>query len=80
MRILQAWNEIPAEMITASFVKCRITNNLDGTEDDLVYDTIEDTGELDNSFIAELFASDSESDFELLLFQDIEHLNTSKSF
>ena len=80
MRILQAWNEIPAKMITASFLKCGITNNLDGTEDDLVYDTIEDTGELDNSFIAELFASDSESDFELLLFQDIEHLNTSKSF
>lgn len=62
--ISQAWNEIPAEMITASFLKCGITNNLDGTEDDLVYDSIEDTGELDDSFIAELFASDSESDFE----------------
>ena len=51
-------------MITASFLKCGIMNNLDGTEDDLVYDSIEDTGELDDSFIAELFASDSESDFE----------------
>jgi len=29
--ILQAWNEIPAEMITASFLKCGITNNMDGT-------------------------------------------------
>ena len=54
-------------MITASFLKCGITNNLDGTEDDSVYDSIEDTGELDDSFIAELFASNSESDFELLL-------------
>ena len=62
--ILQAWNEIPAKMITASFLKCGITNNLDGTEDDLVYDSIEDTDELDDSFIAELFASDPESDFE----------------
>ena len=62
--ISQAWNEIPAEMITASFLKCGITNNLDGTEDDLVYDSIEDTSELDDSFITELFASDSESDFE----------------
>ena len=35
--ISQAWNDIPAEMITASFLKCGITNNLDGTQDDLVY-------------------------------------------
>ena len=51
-------------MITASFLKCGITNNLHGTEDDLVYDSTENTGELDDSFVAELFASDSESDFE----------------
>ena len=50
----------------ASFLKCGITNNLDGTEDDLhvVYDSTENTGEVDDSFIEELFASDSESDFE----------------
>ena len=51
-------------MITASFLKCGITNNLDGTQDDLVYDSAEDTDRLDDSFIANLFASDSESDFE----------------
>ena len=62
--ISEAWNEIPAEMITASFLKCGITNNLDGTEDDLVYDWTEGTGKIYDSFIAELFASDSESDFE----------------
>lgn len=62
--ISQAWNDIPAEMIMASFLKCGITNNLDGTEDDLVYDSTENTGEVDDSFIEELFASDSESDFE----------------
>jgi len=59
-----AWNEIPAEMTTASFLKCGITNNLDGTEDDLVCNSTEDTVELDDSFIQELIASDSESDFE----------------
>ena len=53
-----------AEMITASFLKCGITNNLDGSQDDLVYDSTEDTDELDDSFIENLFASDSESDFE----------------
>ena len=51
-------------MIMASFLKCGITNNLDGTEDDLVYDSTENTGEVADSFIEELFASDSESDFE----------------
>lgn len=51
-------------MITASFLKCGITNNLDGTEDDLVYNSAEDTVELDDSFVQELLASDSESDFE----------------
>ena len=62
--ISQAWNDISAEMITASFLKCGITNNLDGSQDDLVYDSTEDTDGLDDSFIENLFASDSESDFE----------------
>ena len=62
--ISQAWNEVPAEMITASFLKCGTTNNLDGSQDDLVYNSNEDTGELDDSFIENLFALDLESDFE----------------
>ena len=33
--ISEAWHEIPREMIVASFLKCGITNNLDGSEDDL---------------------------------------------
>ena len=61
--ISQAWNDIPAEMITASFLKCGITNNLDGSEDDLLFDSAEDT-ELDDSFVRELFESDSELEFE----------------
>jgi len=51
-------------MVTASFLKCGITNNLDGTEDHMVYTAAKDTKELDNSFIRELFQSDSESDFK----------------
>jgi len=62
--ISEVWNAIPPEMVTASFLKCDITNNLDGTEDDMVYTAPEDTKELDDSFIRELFQSDSESDFE----------------
>ena len=63
--ISEAWHEIPREMIVASFLKCGITNNLDGSEDDLVYEPSEDSAaELGDSAISELFESDSESEFE----------------
>ena len=61
----EAWHEIPREMIVASFLKCGITNNLDGSEDDLVYEPSEDSAAgLDDSAISELFESESESEFE----------------
>ena len=62
--ISQAWNAIPSEMIAASFLKCGITNNLDGSEDELVYNSTENTHELDDSSIENLFESDSESEVE----------------
>ena len=63
--ISKAWHEIPREMIIASFLKCCITNSLDGSEDNLVYEPSEDSAaELDDSAIRELFESDSESEFE----------------
>ena len=62
--ISQTWNAIPSEMIAASFLKCSMTNNLDGSEDELVYNSTENTHELDDSSIENLFESDSESEFE----------------
>ena len=62
--ISQAWNAIPSEMIAASFLKCGITNNLDGSEDELVYNSTDNIHELDDSSIEHLFESDSESEFE----------------
>ena len=61
--IATAWNDIPAEMVESSFLKCGITNNLDGSEDDLVYEYSEELID-DDSFGREMFESDSESDFE----------------
>ena len=61
--IAQAWNDIPVEMIESSFLKCGITNNLDGSEDDLVYQVNVETVD-DDSFVRELFESESESEFE----------------
>lgn len=61
--ISEAWREIPREMVARSFLKCGITNSLDGSEDDLVFDSSSDES-FDDDLIDELFASDSESDFE----------------
>ena len=62
--ISQAWNAILSKMITVSFLKCGITNNLDGSQDELYYST-ENTDELHDSFLENLqvFASDSETEF-----------------
>ena len=63
--IAGAWQDISEEMIESSFLKCGITNSLDGSEDDLVYEANDDcNNELDDSFARELFQSDSESEFE----------------
>ena len=41
--ILQVWKAILSEMITASLLKCGITNNLDGSQDELVYNSTKNT-------------------------------------
>ena len=50
---------IPSEMIAASFLKCGIT---------LVHNSIENTNELDDSVIENLFEWDCESEFEGFIF------------
>ena len=63
--IAGAWQDISEEMIESSFLKCGITNSLDGTEDDLVYEAEDACNiELHDSFARQLFQSDSESEFE----------------
>lgn len=37
--INQAWDEVETDTIQKSFKKCGISNNMDGTKDDLVWDT-----------------------------------------
>ena len=41
--ISQAWKAIPSGMIAASFLKCGITNNLDRLQNELVYNSTENT-------------------------------------
>ena len=53
-------------MVAKSFLKCGITNSMDGSEDDFVFDSSDDDSVVaDDSLVTELFGdSDSESDFE----------------
>lgn len=59
----EAWRDIPREMVARSFLKCGITNALDGSEDDCVFDSSsDDESILEDEVVDELFASDSESE------------------
>ena len=64
--VKKAWQEIPAELVIRSFKSCSISNALDGTEDDAVYeeksegeDVLDADDKLDNEF-----DTDSESEDE----------------
>ena len=62
--IHRAWQEIPAELIAHSFKSCGISNALDGTEDEAVWE--EETGGAEEGGADEVidneFETDSESD------------------
>lgn len=62
----KAWQQIPAQLVVRSFKSCSISNALDGTEDDAVYEEESESGdvldvddELDNDI-----DTDSESEDE----------------
>ena len=38
--LVDAWNAIPSDMIEHSFKKCGISCNLDGTEDDIIFEDV----------------------------------------
>ena len=56
--------DIPREMVVRSFLKCGITNALDGFEDDCVFDSSSDDESIleDEVLVDELFTSDLESE------------------
>ena len=37
--VKDSWEDIPTELITRAFLKCSISNRLDGTEDDALFDS-----------------------------------------
>jgi len=40
--VLDAWRSLPAEMVARSFKKCGISNSMDGTEDEILWEETED--------------------------------------
>ncbi|CAG8488650.1 21520_t:CDS:10, partial [Gigaspora rosea] len=48
-KILEAWDDISAEMIIKTSKKCGISNRLDGTGDDLFYSFDKEKSEVDNN-------------------------------
>ena len=57
--VKQSWEEIPEEMVKRSFKTCGISNALDGTEDDAVYN--DEMPEVADDDMDE-FETDSEED------------------
>ena len=58
----RAWREIPVELITRSFMSCGISNALDGTENDGVWDDEEEEAEDTEERIDNKFKTDSEAE------------------
>ena len=69
----RSWNGVKKEVVVKSFKKCGISNAMDGSEDDKIYqdeesDSSEDTGNVE---IEEDDTADTESDKEFLAFCDV---------
>ena len=58
--VKQSWEEIPEEMVRRSFKTCRISNALNGTEDDAIYD--DEMPEVADDDMEDKFETDSEED------------------
>ena len=58
--VKQSWEEIPEEMVRRSFKTCGISNALDGTEDNAIYD--DEMPEVADDDMEDEFETDSEED------------------
>ena len=58
--VKQSWEEIPEEMVRRSFKTCGISNALNGTEDDAIYD--DKMPEVPDDDMEDEFETDSEED------------------
>jgi len=66
--VSQAWRDIPEDMIRRAFLRCGISNALDGTQDDQCRDEIphpDEQDELENENLGLLFDDDDDDDSDI---------------
>jgi len=63
--VKRAWDNISNNIITYSFKKCGISNALDGSEDDAIYEEIDE-------FLKEIENENEEEEFEIVDVDDNE--------
>ena len=51
----ESWQELSKEMVERSFKKCGISNALDGTEDDLVWEEEEDSSQVEEELNCDVY-------------------------
>ena len=65
-----AWNEIDKEMVIKAFKKCGISNAMDGTEDEILYEDAGDNDELDRELEDDQYDDCLDEEEFLTLFPD----------
>ena len=53
--VKELWQELSKEMVERSFKKCGISNALDGTEDDLVWEEEEDSSQVEEELDCDVY-------------------------
>ena len=53
--VKESWQELSKEMVERSFKKCGISNALDGTEDDLVWEEEEDSSQVEEELDCDVY-------------------------
>lgn len=49
--VIDAWEDLSVEIINTGFKKCCISNTIDGSEDDILWEAADDCGEFDDDLI-----------------------------
>lgn len=72
--VLKSWNSVKTEIVVKSFKKCGISNAMDGTEDDILFEESVDSDSIDDPDAASQSDGDYNSDFS-----GFEDMDTSRS-
>ena len=83
--VKKAWDDIPAEMVKKSFLKCGISNAMDGSEDDAIFEesekaAVEDGSEDDDGNDNTDYYDDFQPTEEVKVMNDIFNADSDSEF